>query len=192
MNRADSDLGLAFDVASGLEGTSAGEVAPDLLAFARGVVASGRRLARQPRCPAECLRRARGLIEGRREPRTLLSRIARIALRWDSWCLAAPATRGARRTRLISYTGPEGRVDLEFFACAEGGIRVRGLVGRPSEADEVALCFEGFDEIRVPLAEPRTFGVDLPDRPSTLVLAVYSRGRPVFRIPAIAPLEERG
>lgn len=178
-NPADP-LVLAFEAAAG-RAPSAG-VAPALLAFARRVLAAGRRAAVAPRCPTAARRRAEALAAA--APRGRLARV--LALVFDSFAAPLPALRGGTTPRLLRFAGDGGPLDVEIEVLPGGRRRLRVAAPRPAVGATLeARVRSPGGERRVPLDDAGVGAVVLPARVSRVQVVLCVGRRRLARTPDV-------
>lgn len=155
MSPVPSDsLFLAFEAAAGRAPAGASS-SPGLEAFARQVVAAGRRLAQAPRCPTAALRRAEALFKTVRSSAAARGLAGLFHLVFDSWSTPQPALRGPggrSAPRMLRFEEGSDRLDVEVEALSDGGhrLRIAAPLAAPGEALSArVLC--GAQARRVPL-----------------------------------------
>ncbi|HVG93907.1 MAG TPA: hypothetical protein VND21_05635 [Planctomycetota bacterium] len=173
---------VAMDLAVGREAASA-PVPDELAGLARRVVATGRRVAGLPRCPAGVLRRAVAIADA-----PPVGQVARLwALLFDSWTSPAPAMRGSARTRLLRYGGDGGAIDVEMAEADSGQLYLRGTVDfAGADLSLEVACNDGVP-LRVPVRAGGLFEISVAARARGVTLILRSGRRVVARTPPLPP-----
>jgi hypothetical protein len=173
---------LAFEAAVG-RSPAAGRGAADL-AFARRVIAAGRRVLAAEPCPSAALRRAEALFV----PRERRGLAGVLRLLFDSLApgaAAAPALRGRGGPRSLRFGAREGVLDVEVDVRPDGSrvLRVAPDAALAAGAPEVRLRLGRTERA---LVWRRGVGsVRVPATVSSFVLVLRRDGRVLARTPAV-------
>ncbi len=191
----DDPLAIAFDLAalrararpehrSSLNVDSKNSPEDALVAFARRVVAAGRRVAAAPACPTAVL--ARGIALADEAPRTARGP-ALLHCLFDSWATLAPSFRGPGRSRFLRYGGPEGGLDIEMVTEPTGEVRVRGTVEGADAPLSVVVTGRRGRTARGSVRAGGAFSATLPAHSEPFSIAVRSGRRTLFATGRIPP-----
>ena len=182
-------LAAALDVAAGRESARAGGAAasgmtPELLAFARRLVAHGRVIAADAGCPKPLVRRAEALFA----PRRTGVGAAIWALLFDSASSLTPATRGVVHARFLRIGGDGGAIEAELTGIGTDDVRLMGAlnvgeIGK-SKATVVLEPSKGA-AVRAPVGDGGTFDLRVPSSAKTFTLSVRVGRRVVARSPRL-------
>jgi len=187
-------LAIAFDLASGREPASSAPFPPALLAFARRVVAAGRRALASPPVPALVLRRAVALADGPVVGRgsrgaSAVSTAATSTWRmlFDSWAGRVPAMRGGGRSRFLRYARASSTLDVELVVGDGGALGVRGTAdGVPPKASLRLVPARG-RAIVVAVRAGGAFAASVPARAGAFTIEVRAGRRSLGTTPRIPP-----
>ena len=206
-------LAIAFERAAGRKVAPGARVPAGLDAYARRLVAAGRRAASSPPAPLACLRKAQALFDAAppRGARAAGRAIGGAVLRllFDSWSGGAvsPAAVRGRGARYLRYglTGrgagaARSRMSLDLSTAADGSLRLRGAVeveaaapapGEPDASVEGGLVVlvepAHGAAVRAPVRAGGLFSATLPAGSSPVALTVRSRRGVLWRVPRVPP-----
>jgi hypothetical protein len=178
---APYDLANAFDAAAGRRSPKG--IPPALAAYAHRVVAVGRRVEAQERCPRAVLARAEALCQAprRRRAAVLLRLLA------DSWTALPAAARGGHDRRFLRFGSSSGNLDVELTPSAGGGYSLRGLVEVDGGGLSVEMVTRSRRARRVPVASSGAFNAEVGPEDLPLSLTVVSGGSALLRTGLIPP-----
>ena len=182
------EFSIAFDLASGRDAARTPGVPPELLAFARRVVAAGRRALASPACPQALLRRAAELADGRGSRRGI-EPIAVWKMLFDSWTSAGAkaAMRGGARSRFLRYESASATLDVEMVVGEAGSLGVRGTADGVPAKTTLQLTPSRGRSIRVAVRAGGAFAATLPRASGGFTIEVRTGRRSLGRTPRIPP-----
>lgn len=182
-------LAAALEIAAGREPARTGDavpsgVAPELLAFARRLVAHGRVIAADAGCPKPWIRRAEALFAARRTT----AGAAIWALLFDSASSLTPATRGVVHSRFLRIGGNGGAIEAELTGIGTDDVRLMGALNVGGIGDSkatVVLEPSKGAAVRAPVGDGGTFDLRVPSSAKAFTLSVRVGRRVVARSPRL-------